>query len=130
MLTLLTMTDPETLTVTISTRDLAKQVGVRRSGVIRATRAIEQLGMYATETAYDKPNKRNKTKTYRLTWYSQAWQAWLRGKLKPTTTTKATFITVSQTDHPVALEGTPQKPPLVDLPAGIVPETASACPGC
>jgi hypothetical protein len=129
MLTLLMLTDPKTLTVTISTRDLAKQVGMRRSGVIRATRAIEQLGMYATETAYDKLNKKNKTKTYRLTWYSHGWQAWLRGKLTSTTTTKATFITVSQTDHPVALEGTPQKPPLFDLPVGLVPENASACPG-
>ena len=128
MLTLLTMTDPKTLTVTISTRDLAKQVGIRRSAVIRATRAIEQLGMYATETAYDKLNKKNKTKTYRLTWYSQAWQAWLRGKLTSTTTIKATFITVSQTDHPVAPEGTPQKPALIEVPAGFVTENSSACP--
>jgi len=128
MLTLLTLTDPKTLTVTISTRDLTKQVGIRRSGVIRATRAIEQLGMYATDTAYDKLNKKNKTKTYRLTWYSQAWQAWLRRKPTSTTTTKATFITVSQTDHPVAPEGTSQKPALIEFPAGFVTENSSACP--
>jgi DNA-binding MarR family transcriptional regulator len=108
MLTLLTSTDPKTLTMTISTRDLAKQVGIRRSAVIRAVRAIEQLGMCATETAYDKLKQKNKTTIYRLTWYSHAWQAWLRGKLKPTTTTKATFITVSQTDHPATQEGASQ----------------------
>jgi len=107
MLTLLTLTDPKTLTVTISTRDMANLVGIRRSAVIRATRAIEQLSMYASETVYDKLNKKNKTKTYRLTWYSQAWQAWLRGELTSTTTTKATFITVSQTDHLVLPESTP-----------------------
>jgi hypothetical protein len=128
MLTLLTLTDPKTLTVTISTRDLAKQVGMRRSAVIRTTRATEQLGMYATETAYDKLNKKNKTKTYRLTWYSHAWQAWLRGTLTSTTTTKATSITVSQTDHPVAPEDTPQKPPLFDVPGGFVTENTPACP--
>jgi hypothetical protein len=108
MLTLLTHTDPKTLTVTISTRDLANLVGIRRSAVIRATRAIEQVGMYASETAYDKLNKKNKTKTYRLTWYSHAWQAWLKGKLTSTTTTKATSITVSGMDHLVLTEGTPQ----------------------
>jgi len=108
MLTLLTSTDPKTLTLTISTRDLAKLVGMRRSGVIRATRAIEQLGMYVADTAYDKLKQKNKTTIYRLTWYSHVWQAWLRGQLKPTTTTKATFITVSQMDHPATQEGASQ----------------------
>lgn len=100
MLTLLTLTDPKTLTVTISTRDLADTVGIRRSAVIRAMRVIEALGMYVGDSAYDKVNKKNKTKTYRLTWYSQAWQAWLRGKIRTRNTPKATCITVSQTDHP------------------------------
>jgi hypothetical protein len=101
ILTLLTHTDPKSLTVTISSRDLAKLVGIRRSAIIRASRVIEQHGLYATATAYDKLKKKNKTTIYRLTWYSQAWQSWLRGKIKPTTTTKATFITVSQADHPL-----------------------------
>lgn len=129
MVTLLTLTDPKTLTVTISTRDLANLVGIRRSAVIRATRAIEQLGMYASETAYDKLNKKNKTKTYRLTWYSHAWQAWLRGRLTPTTTTKATSITVCQTDHPVTSEDTAQNPSLFNVPVGLVCENTSAFPG-
>jgi hypothetical protein len=37
-------------------------------------------------------------------------------KLTPTTMTKVTFITVSQTDHPVSPLDTPQNPPLLDLP--------------
>lgn len=102
MLTLLTLTDPKTLTATISTRELANLVGIRRSAVIRATRAIEKLGMYASDTSYDKLSQKNKTKTYRLTWHSQAWQAWLRGKTR--NTSKATCVTVSQTDHPVSPE--------------------------
>lgn len=108
MLTLLSLTDPKGLTITISTRDLANLIGMRRSRVISALHMIEQLGMYASDTAYDKVNRKNKTKTYRLTWYSQAWQAWLRGKIIPTTTSKSTSITVSQTDHLVLTEGTPQ----------------------
>lgn len=107
MLSLLTLTDPKTLTATISTRDLAHLVGMRRSRVISALHAIEQLGMYASDTSYDKVNQKNKTKTYRLTWYSQVWQAWLRGKIIPTTTSKSTSITVSQTDHLVVPENAP-----------------------
>ena len=64
MLTLLTLTDPKTLTVTISTKDLASRVGIRRSAVIRAMREIECLGMYASEKAYDKAARKNKTTTY------------------------------------------------------------------
>lgn len=107
MLTLLTLTDPKTLTVTVSTRDLTDLVGMRRSRVISALRTIEDLGMYVSDTAYDKVNQKIKTKTYRLTWYSQAWQAWLRGKIRLTTTTKATSITVSQTDHSVVVGPAP-----------------------
>jgi len=124
ILTLLTETDPKSLTVTISSRDLAKLVGIRRSAIIRAMRAIEQLGLYPTQTAYDKLKKKNKTTIYRLTWYSQAWQAWLRGKIKPTTTTKATFITVSQTDHAVESEAGPKMPCFRICPEVLQPQPA------
>jgi len=121
-LTLLTLTDPKMLTATISTRDLANLVGIRRSAVIRAARTIEQLGLYASETAYDKVQKKNKTKTYRLTWYSHAWQSWLKGDLRSTTTTKATSIAVSQTDQAGESAGGPQMslviPPSRDLLTG------------
>jgi hypothetical protein len=126
LLTLLTDTDPKTLTVTISTRDLATQLGIRRSTVIRATRTMEQLGMYVSETTYDKVNKKNKTKTYRLTWYSLAWQAWLKGRTIPTTTTKATYITVSETDHQISLDGTGQNPPVCNAAASLVSECTPA----
>jgi CHC2 zinc finger len=115
ILTLLIHTDPKMMTVTISSRELSKLVGIRRSAVIRANRTIEQLGLYATETAYDKVKKKNKTTLYRLTWYSHAWQSWLRGKLTSTTTPKATFITVSHTDQEVESEGGPQMPLMLPI---------------
>ena len=120
MLTLLTYTDPKTLMTNIATRDLAHQVGIRRSRVIRAARALEQCGMFACDTAYNKLTKKNKTMTYRLTWYSHAWQAWLKGRLTSTTTTKATCITVSQMNHTSMPTNLPVSPTLDGVSAGVV----------